>query len=285
MPVTVNNLSFYYARKTPLETKALEHISFTVKDGEFVGIMGHTGCGKSTLLQLLAGLLTPSEGQILLDGADINSPSYDRKILRQNVGIVFQYPEYQLFETTVEKDVAFSLKQNGVRKSEITDRVRWALTELGFSYDEIRKKSPLSLSGGEKRRVAIAGVLASDPKILIFDEPIAGLDPYSRQEFMELISRLNRQGRTIFMVSHNTDFLCEYAGRLLVFHQGNLKKDGTPDEVFKHSDELQTLQLEMGNVRKIAQGLYEKGVLSSPVVTKYETLLQEIKNAGKAGKV
>lgn len=283
MSIEVKNLSFCYAEKTPLETKALNDVSFRIKDGEFVGIMGRTGCGKSTLIQLIAGLLPPSKGQILLDGADINASGYDRTVLRKTVGIVFQFPEYQLFETTVEKDVAFALKHSGLSKSEVTNRVQWALETLGFSFEEIRKKSPLSLSGGEKRKVAIAGVLAAGPNVLIFDEPIAGLDPCGRLEFLELVAKLNREGTTILMVSHNTDCLCEHAQRILVLKDGTLAVDGTPEEVFHHLDAAKALHIGTGNIRSIAQNLYAKGILSSPVITKYQTLVDEIKATRKAG--
>ena len=169
MSIEVKELFYKYAEKTPLEVQALENINFNIHDGEFVGIMGHTGCGKSTLIQLMAGLLTPSGGQIIIDDADINAANYDRSTLREMVGVVFQYPEYQLFETTVEKDVAFALKHSGFSREEVESRVKWALEILGFSYEDIRGKSPLSLSGGEKRRVAISGVLAARPNVLIFD--------------------------------------------------------------------------------------------------------------------
>lgn len=283
MSIEVKNLSFCYAEKTPQETYALNDVSFRISDGEFIGIMGQTGCGKSTLIQLIAGLLTPSKGHILIDNADINASGYDRTILRNTVGIVFQYPEYQLFETTVEKDVAFALKHSGLSKSEITKRVQWALETLGFSSMEIRKKSPLSLSGGEKRKVAIAGVLTAMPKILIFDEPLAGLDPCGRLEFLTLIEKLNREGTTILMVSHNTDCLCEYARRILVLKGGILAADGTPEEVFSNIDTAKLLHIGAGNIRSIAQSLYEKGLLSSPGITKYQTLVDEIKAIRKAG--
>ena len=194
MWIEVKNLSCSYGSGTASAQEALKDVSFKIEDGEFVGIMGHTGCGKSTLIQLIAGLLTPDRGQVLIDGEDINAPGYDRLALRGKVGIVFQYPEYQLFETTVEKDVAFVLKHSGLGKDERERRVKGALEAMGFSWEAVRKKSPLSLSGGEKRRVAIAGVLAAQPRILIFDEPIAGLDPFGRTAFLELSAKLNRRG-------------------------------------------------------------------------------------------
>lgn len=282
MSIEVNHVSCRYAEKTPFETEALQDVSFRIEDGEFVGVMGHTGCGKSTLIQLIAGLLTPSDGHVLLDGADIHALRYNRSVLRKTVGLVFQYPEYQLFETTVEKDVAFALKHSSLGKEQIAERVKEALELLGFSYEDIRKKAPLSLSGGEKRRVAIAGVLAARPKLLLFDEPLAGLDPCGCQAFLELASSLNRKGVTIVMVSHSTDSLCEYAGRILVLHKGRLVADGTPDEVFRAHDST-AVPVGPGNVRRVAQRLYEKGVLASPAVTKRKALVEEIRASLKAG--
>lgn len=283
MSIEVKNLFYTYAEKNPLEVQTLEDISFRIHDGEFVGIMGQTGCGKSTLMQLIAGLLTPSGGQIVIDDADINDVNYDRSILREKVGVVFQYPEYQLFETTVEKDVGFGLKHSGLSKKEVGSRVKWALELLGFSYEDIRKKSPLSLSGGEKRRVAIAGVLAVRPGILIFDEPIAGLDPYGRQEFLELMGKLNREGTTILIISHNVDCLCEYAQRILVMNGGKLIADGTPEEVFGDTGFADAAHIGVGNIQSIADSLYQRGVISSHVITKYQVLVDEIMAALKEG--
>jgi len=231
---------------------ALKNISCTIESGDFVGIMGQTGCGKTTLIQLMAGLLTPTAGRILLDGNDINDKSYDRNVLRQSIGVVFQYPEQQLFATTVEKDVAFGLKYGtpgfgsgsgsgsgsrsglsfGFCSGEVDERVKWALETMGFDFDEVRKQSPMALSGGEKRRVAIAGVLAIQPKIIIFDEPIAGLDPYGRQNFLELVAKLNDNGTTIILISHNMDALAEYTKHLLVLEDGRLIMSGATRTVF-----------------------------------------------------
>ena len=283
------NVSCRYGERTPLEVEALREISFRVEDGEFVGIMGHTGCGKSTLIHLMAGLLIPGEGRILIDGKDINEPGYDREELRRTLGIVFQYPESQLFETTVEKDVAFALKHLDLSKAEKAERVRWALEAVGFRADsrsgppEIAGKSPLALSGGEKRRVAIAGVLAAGPRILIFDEPLAGLDPSGRLEFLELAARLHSQGTTILMVSHDADALCGYADRILVLDRGRLCAEGSPEEIFRDPGRAEALHIGAGEVRRIAQVLYEKGRLQNPEITKYKVLLDEIKRMIKAG--
>lgn len=223
---------------------ALKNISCTIESGDFVGIMGQTGCGKTTLIQLMAGLLTPAAGRIFLDGKDINAKNYDRNVLRQSIGVVFQYPEQQLFATTVEKDVAFGLKYRAPGSGscsdsastsgsgEVDERVKWALETMRFDFDKIRKQSPMALSGGEKRRVAIASVLAVQPKIIIFDEPIAGLDPYGRQNFLELVTKLNDNGTTIIMISHNMDALAEYTKHLLVLEDGRLIMSGATRAVF-----------------------------------------------------
>lgn len=283
MSIEIRNVSFSYMENGRHEIKALKNISVHIGDGEFAGIMGQTGCGKSTLIQSIAGLLKPASGQIFIDGEDINREDYDRGVLRKKVGIVFQYPEYQLFESTVEKDVAFALKNSGMSKSEIEARVRWALEVMGFAYDDIRKQSSLSLSGGEKRKVAIAGVLAAKPKILIFDEPIAGLDPYGRNEFLELVSKLNRKGVTILMVSHNTDCLCEYAQRILVLKSGMVVLDGEPEQVFSSANCAKTPYIANGNIREIAQKLYEKGMIGTPDIVKFQKLTDEIKKSLKVG--
>ena len=232
MRITIENLSYTYRTQSGDTVDALKNVSYSVDSGDFVGIVGKTGCGKTTLIQLIAGLLTPTEGHIYLDGKDINDRGFDRNILRQNIGVVFQYPEYQLFETTVEKDVAFGLKNVNLSSSDKDRCIQWALETMGFNFENIRKKSPLSLSGGEKRRVAIAGVIAVKPKILIFDEPIAGLDPYGRQNFLELVTKLHNSGTTIIMISHNIDAIAEYTRYMLVLEDGRLIQSGQTRSVF-----------------------------------------------------
>ncbi len=232
MQITIDNLSYTYTDPSGQTVHALQSVSCSIDPGDFTGIIGRTGCGKTTLILLIAGLLTPTKGHIFLDGRDINDKSYDRNLLRQSIGVVFQYPEVQLFETTVEKDVAFGLTYSRLGSKEKEDRIEWALETMGFDFEKIRKQSPLALSGGEKRRVAIAGVLAVKPKILIFDEPIAGLDPYGRQNFMELVSRLNDDGTTIIMISHNMDALAEYTKRLIVLDEGKVIQSGKTRDIF-----------------------------------------------------
>lgn len=278
MSIVLENVSYVYAPKTPFETTALNDLSLTVEDGEFIGIMGHTGCGKSTLIQLMDGLMVPTSGRILLDGRDINENSYDRDELRKKIGIVFQYPEYQLFEQTVEKDVAFGLKYSKLSKEAVKEQVSWALEMVGFHFDKVRNLSPLGLSGGEKRKVAIAGVLASKPKILILDEPIAGLDPLSRDSFLTLMEQLNKAGTTIIMVSHNADALGEYARRILILNQGKKIMDGTTPDIYYDVDRMEHLNLGVSQSRKIAELLDKKGIEFPQKITKHSELIAGIKN-------
>lgn len=275
MPIEVRNVSLIYSEGTPFETKALDNVSFTIEDGDFVGVMGHTGCGKSTMIQLIDGLIKPSSGEILLDGKNINAAGYDRSELRSKIGLVFQYPECQLFETTVEKDAAFGLKHMGLSKQEVTERVRWALEALSFDFEMVRSLSPLGLSGGEKRRVAIAGILAARPKYLLLDEPIAGLDPLGRADFLRLLKTLNGQGTTIVMVSHNADSIGECAGRVLVFDRGRLARSGSTAEVFSDAERMRAMHLSVGQSRGLASLICEKGISLPQDITKYE----ELKNA------
>lgn len=268
---------------TPQQVKALDDISLTIGDGEFLGIMGHTGSGKTTLIHLLAGLLSPQKGRVLLDGEDINGRRYDRSLLRHSIGIVFQYPEYQLFETTVERDVAFGLKHSGLSRSEVLRRVQWALETMGFSFEAIRSQSPLALSGGEKRRVAIAGVLAMKPKILIFDEPIAGLDPVGREAFLQLAVSLNNAGTTIIAVSHNADALGEVAKRLVVLHNGRIVMDGTAGKVFSDIGQMEELHLGVSTSRLLADMLYRRGLNIPQDITGYERLLASLIMQMKGG--
>ena len=277
MPIELRSVCYTYAPGTSLEVNALEDISLSVSDGEFVGIMGRTGCGKSTLIQLLAGLLTPSAGEILIDGADINAKSYKRDILRRKVGVVFQYPEIQLFETTVEKDVAFGLRHLGLTKEAEQAAVYEALKAVGFDYYKVKDQSPLSFSGGEKRRLAIAGVLAVSPRILILDEPVAGLDPLGRADFLRLLDELNAKGVTILMISHNADALSEHVGRIVVLKEGRLLHDGPSEEVFSDYEGLTQDGIGVGHVRYTAELLRRRGVDLPRDIIRYEQLLEKLK--------
>ena len=239
----------------------LDQVSLQVGAGEFVGIVGCTGCGKTTLLKAMAGLLEVQDGEILLDGENIFSRRFDRAVLRRKVGMVFQYPEYQLFAQTVEKDVGFGLKYSRLSREEKQERVRWALEQMGFSYEEIKDQSPLSLSGGEKRRVAIAGVLATKPELLMLDEPLAGLDPMAREAFLEFLEKLTGQGVTVLMVSHNLDTLAEHAARIIGMKQGKIVMDGSCQEVLGDSRALRTIGLLGSEAAQTAELLQESGVL------------------------
>jgi energy-coupling factor transport system ATP-binding protein len=267
----------------PFAHTALNDVSFSVAEGEFVGIIGHTGCGKSTLIQMVAGLLKPDEGRVLLDGEDINQKDYDRKKLRSRVGVVFQYPEYQLFEETVEADVAFGPKKAGLSEEETAERVAWALSIVEMDMDEIGKLSPFELSGGQKRKIAIAGVLANKPGVLILDEPIAGLDPAGRDNFMDFIQRLNQMGTTILMISHNMDGLAEYANRILVMNDSKIVMDGTPHAVFSEIEKLKEMGLGASEPRELAHMLAQKGIDIPRDIIRFEELEAYIlKRVGKS---
>ena len=273
MSITVKNLSYTYLPGTPFEHKALKDVNFEIADGEFVGIIGHTGSGKSTLIQVISGLLKGASGQVLVDGVDYLSKKADRRQLRRTVGVVFQSPEYQLFEETVEKDVAYGPRKMGVPESELQSRVRVALEHVGSDYELYKDTSPFSLSGGQKRKVAIAGVLAMEPSILIMDEPIAGLDPMGRESFMQLTKNLNEVGITILMISHNMDNLAEYAGRVLVMNQGELVMNGTPQEVFSREEELLSAGLDLPEAAKLARQLRAQGMEVPAGIIRYAQLL------------
>lgn len=283
MSIAVKNLSYTYMPGTPFEHKALKNVSFEIADGEFVGIIGHTGSGKSTLIQIIGGLLKGAEGQVLINGVDYLTKKADKKQLRRTVGVVFQYPEYQLFEETVEKDVAYGPRKMGVPESEIVNRVRVALEHVGIDYDLYKDKSPFSLSGGQKRKVAIAGVLAMEPSILIMDEPIAGLDPMGRESFMQLTRSLNEVGITILMISHNMDNLAEYAGRVLVMNKGELVLNGTPAEVFAEEELLLSAGLDLPEAGKLARLLRERGMDIPAGITRYEQILCLLKERSGGG--
>lgn len=276
MQLELKSVSYTYAPDTCYQTKALDNINLTVSSGEFVGIMGRTGCGKSTLLQIIDGLLVPDSGIVMVDGQDINDEKYDRAVLRSSIGLVFQYPEYQLFETTVERDVAFSLKHSGLSKKEIKERVAEALNLAGFYYDKVRNKSPLSFSGGEKKRLAIAGVLAAKPDVLILDEPIAGLDYQGKTDFLRLIKELNEKGTTIIMISHDSDVLAEYASRIIVMDNGRIICDDTAASVLSDFKMLNKIGVGAGKIVSVSNMLRQRGVEINSQTVKYNQLLNEI---------
>lgn len=239
MSITVENLTYTYSKGLPNETRALEDVSFRLEPGEFAAIIGHTGSGKSTLVQQLNGLLRPDSGKITVGEVCITDPSTKMTEVRRKVGLVFQYPEYQLFEETVAKDVAFGPKQVGMTGEKLERVVEESIRLTGLDYEEVKERSPFELSGGQKRRVAIAGVLAMKPEILILDEPTAGLDPSAHRDVLELIRRIHRQERmTILLVSHNMGDIAELADRVLVMNRGKLVMNGTPAEVFSRGEPL-----------------------------------------------
>ena len=256
----IKNLNYIYSIGTPFEHKALDNVSFAVNRGEFIGIIGHTGSGKSTLMQQLNGLLKPTSGQVLLDGQDIWS---DKKLTRQarfKVGLVFQYPEYQLFEETVYKDIAFGPKNMGLKPDEIDRRVREAAEFVGLTEKQL-EVSPFDLSGGQKRRVAIAGVIAMEPEVLILDEPTAGLDPTGRAEILDNIDRYRKaKNATVMMVSHSMEEVARMTDRLLVMCDAHLAMDGTPAEVFTNAEALVEMGLNIPQVTQVFLHLRKMGV-------------------------
>lgn len=271
MPIEIKSLSFSYNDKP-----FINNMNLKINDGEMIGIIGNTGCGKSTLVQLIAGLIKCDRGQIFTDGNDITNKKFDKRILRRNLGIVFQFPEMQLFEQTVEKDIFFGLKQYKLTYDEKYKRAKAVLSLLGLNFDKIKDKSPLALSGGEKRKVAVAGILVCKPKYLIFDEPIAGLDYNSRESFMKLLSSLKQNGKTIIIISHNTDYLAEYANRILVMDGGKIVLDDKPNEVFNQTDILNKLNIGICNSKEIAGLLNSNGFDIKSDILKYDDLLNSI---------
>lgn len=260
MSIVIEHLNYVYMQGGPYETKALDDVSLTIHDGEFVGLIGHTGSGKSTLVQHLNGLILPTSGQITVDGMDLADKNTDKRAIRRRVGLVFQYPENQLFEETVAKDIAFGPKNLGLDEAEIDRRVRTAMRRVALDYDKLAERSVFELSGGQMRRVAIAGVLAMEPQTLVLDEPCAGLDPRGREEILGLISDLHREsGTTIVMVSHSMDDVAALAERVIVMNHGSVVMDGTPREVFAKGEELRAIGLDVPQAVELAQKLREKG--------------------------
>lgn len=258
--IQTENLTHTYSIGTPFEFDALKEINFSAERGEFLGIIGHTGSGKSTFIQHLNGLLKPTQGRVLFDGKDIWSSKEMTRATRFKVGLVFQYPEYQLFEETVEKDIGFGPKNMGLSDNEIADRVRIAAGFVGIG-EELMKKSPLELSGGQKRRVALAGVLAMEPEVLILDEPSAGLDPVGRESIMSQIKNYHEaRNGTVIMVSHSMDEVARYAHRLIVMNRGKIETEGTPAEVFKHAKRLREIGLNVPPVTDVFIRLKEMGL-------------------------
>ena len=260
MSIEVRHLTHCYSEGSALSTVALDDICMTVGDGEFLGIIGHTGSGKSTLVQHLNGLLKPSSGQVLVDGEDLNGEHVNRRALRQRIGLVFQYPEYQLFEETVAKDIAFGPKNQGLSADEISRRVRYAMDCVHLDYEKYSGRSPFELSGGQMRRVAIAGVLAMKPAVLILDEPTAGLDPRGRDRILSMLEELHaRENVTIVMVSHSMDDMARLATRLIVMSEGKILASGTPREIFAREDMMVSAGLGVPEAARLCRALRAKG--------------------------
>lgn len=260
MPINVEGLTHTYLPGSPFSATAIHDLNLTIEDGEFIGVLGHTGSGKTTFVQHLNGLLKPTEGRVVVDGLDITQKGVPLLEVRKKVGLVFQYPEYQLFEETVAKDVAFGPKNMGLDKTEIDRRVRWAIAQVGLVYDEIAESSPFELSGGQMRRVAIAGVLAMQPKTLILDEPTAGLDPHGRRAILGMIRRLHAEtGMTVIMVSHSMDDIATLATRLIVMSKGELVMTGTPRQVFMQRDVLKSIGLGVPQGAELCHRLRQAG--------------------------
>ena len=259
MELKTENLTYEYESNSATPTRAVDGVSFVIPGGEFLGIVGHTGSGKTTLVQLLDGLLKPSAGTVYLDGEDINAKNYSRKKMRAGIGIVFQYPEYQLFESTILKDVCFGPKNQGLKDEEAKKVAVEALKRVGIKVEQF-ELSPFELSGGQRRRVAIAGVLAMQPKILILDEPTAGLDPAGREEMLSLMDELNRDGMTIILISHSMEDVAAHASRIMVLDKGKVFLDGAPAEVFAHVEELESIGLAAPEAYYILEEIRKAGL-------------------------
>ncbi len=261
MSIQVRNLSHIYAKGMPDEQIALENINFEIYDNEVVGVIGHTGSGKSTLLQHLNGLLKPHTGTILIGDTDITKEGVSMRDIRKKVGLVFQYPEYQLFEETVATDIAFGPKNLGLSDEEIEDRVKESLELVGLNYESFKDRSPFELSGGQKRRVAIAGVLAMKPAVLILDEPTAGLDPGAHKEILEMIKKVHEsQENIILFVSHNMADVAELSDKVMVMNDGKLEMFGTPEEVFLQKERLENIGLNTPPITELLCTLKDNGV-------------------------
>ena len=260
MPIEIRNLTHTYMAGGPFERTAIEDVSLTIRDGEFVGLIGHTGSGKSTLIMHMNGLMKPTSGEILVDGISLTDKNTSLREIRKRVGLVFQYPEYQLFEETILKDVMFGPKNLGLSDEEAEERARHALCQVGLTDEGLYEKSPFELSGGQKRRVAIAGVLAMRPKTLILDEPTAGLDPRGREEILSLVKKIHEEDHvTMIMVSHSMTDVSRLCSRILVMDHSRLVMDGTPDEIFMNGDALLRAGLSMPPCAELAERLRGAG--------------------------
>lgn len=269
MSIVIKNLTHIYNEEMPFSSKALDDINFEIKKGDFVGIIGHTGSGKSTLIQHLNGILKPTSGSIIINGFDITKNEVDLVDIRKRVGVVFQYPEYQLFEETIEKDISFGPINLNLSEEEVHLRVKESMNAVGLDYEKFKDKSPFDLSGGQKRRVAIAGVISMNPEVLILDEPTAGLDPGGRNEIFELIKTLHKEkNMTIILSSHSMDDMAKLVNTLIVMNKGRVEFIGTPREIFNnHGKRLEEIGLDIPQVLELKHKLKERGIDIGDVLT------------------
>lgn len=283
MPIILNNVSYVYGEHTPFRKEALKGIYLTINEGDFVGIIGHTGSGKSTLVQHLNGLLHPTTGQVTIDGVDAALKTEEAKLMRHKVGMVFQYPEHQLFEETIAQDIAFGPKNLGLSADEVDARVREAMDFVGLDYETYANRSPFQLSGGQMRRVAIAGVVALNPSYLILDEPSAGLDPFGREEiFQKIIDLHAKKGITVVLVSHNMEDISRMANRLIVIDNGKIQLDGKPIDIFMNKrQELQSAGVDVPPVSKLVEYLRDRGLPVSQQVISVDDAVKAIEVALK----
>ncbi len=277
MSIDVSNVSYTYSAGSPYEKMALDRVSIEIKENDFLGIIGHTGSGKSTFIQHLNGLLKLQSGGIVAFGIDLSQKKADLRKLRGIVGMVFQYPEYQLFDETVYADVSFGPKNIGMLEEEIDIAVRNAIELVGLDFDNIKNRSPFDLSGGQKRRVAIAGVIAMQPKVLVLDEPTAGLDPLGKQEILDMVKKLRETSETtIIMISHDIDEIAEFCTRVIVFNKAKLIYDLKPQDLFYHADELYEMGLDIPAVVKIANNMRAQGISVPKDIYKFHQLIEYI---------
>jgi len=277
MSIKIENLTYIYMPKTPFEKKAIDDVSIEIKQGEFVALIGHTGSGKSTLIQHINGLLKPTSGKLLIDDIDITKKNVKLTNIRKKVGLVFQYPEYQLFEETIEKDIAFGPRNLGLDNDEINKRVQRAMKIVGLDYEEFKEKSPFEISGGQKRRVAIAGVVAMQPQVLILDEPTAGLDPKGRDDILNKIVELYKENNiTIILVSHSMEDVAKVANRVVVMDKGKCILDGSPQKIFREIETLERVGLAVPQVTYLIRELRNKGFNLSQDIFTMEKAKQEL---------
>lgn len=278
MSIKIENLTHVYMPNGPFEKKALDNINLDIKDGEFIALIGHTGSGKSTLIQHMNGLLEATSGKIIIDGEDITAKGVNLSDVRKKVGLVFQYPEYQLFEETIEKDISYGPRNLGLDEDEIHKRVVKSMEMVGLDYEEYKDKSPFDLSGGQKKRVAIAGVVAMEPKILILDEPTAGLDPKGRDDILDQIKLLHtKYNMTVILVSHSMEDVAKLAEKVIVMNRGSVALQGTPAQVFKEVETLEKIGLGVPQVTYLMRELRKKGFNVGDEVYTIEQCKEELK--------